>query len=92
MRKSTKIIIICIIVLSIFTIVTSFIDSSRVRNGVEPKFTIKIVNDEEKKVTYWGAGYKVIRYVASSTKEPYESSVAVKYGGWFMKYELPNHK
>ena len=88
--KKMRILMIVVILLSVFTLVTSFIDSARVRNGEEPKFTIKISNEEDKKVTYWGAGYKVIRYVASSPKEPYESSIAIKYGSWFMNYELPN--
>ena len=38
---------------------------------------------------YWGLGYKVIRYVGVSPKEPYENNIGVKMGSWFMQYELP---
>lgn len=40
-------------------------------------------------MTYWGLGYKVIRYVGVSPNEPYESNIGVKMGNWFMKYKLP---
>lgn len=72
-----------------FSLFTSYIDSARVRNSVEPKYTVKIVSDNGAKVTYWGLGYKVIRYVSVSPKEPYKSNRGVKYGSWFMQYEQP---
>jgi len=73
-----------------FGLYSHYIDSARVRNGVEPKFTIKIVSDGGNKVTYWGLGYKVIRYTKVSPSEPYKNNLGVKYGSWFMKYELDN--
>ena len=33
-------------------------------------------------------GYKVIRYVSVSPNEPYKNNIGVKYGNWFMKYDL----
>ena len=39
-------------------------------------------------MTYWGLGYKVIRYVGVSPNEPYENNIGVKMGSWFMRYEL----
>ena len=69
-------------------LVTSYADSARVRNGVEPKFTIKIVSEDGNKVTYWGLGYKVIIYPSVSPNEPYKNNRGVKYGSWFMKYKL----
>jgi len=89
--KKRKLIIICIILsLLIFLgLLTSYIDSARVRNSIEPKFTVKIVTDNGSKVTYWGLGYKVIRYTSVSPNEPYKNNIGVKYGSWFMKYELP---
>ena len=57
--------------------------------GHEPKCCIKIVSYDGSKVTYWGLGYKVIRYVGVSPNEPYENNIGVKMGSWFMKYELP---
>lgn len=86
-----KILIITGIVIAILVttgLVTSYMDSARVRNSVEPKFTIKIVTDGGNKVTYWGLGYKVIRYPSVSPNEPYKNNVGVKYGSWFMKYEI----
>ena len=70
-------------------IITNYIDSGRVATGHEPKYCIKVVNNDGSKVTYWGLGYKVIRYVGVSPNEPYENSIGVKMGSWFMKYELP---
>ena len=68
---------------------TSYIDSARVRNAVEPKYTIKIISQDGSKITYWGLGYKVIRFVSVSPKEPYKSNRGVKYGSWLMQYALP---
>ena len=80
---------IILIVLIVAGIITNYVDSSRVTTGHEPKYSIKVVNNDGKKVTYWGLGYKVIRYVGVSPNEPYESNIGVKMGNWFMKYELP---
>ena len=92
--KMKKIIIIGIIsaILVGAGLVTSYIDSARVRNSIEPKFTIKIVSDDGNKITYWGLGYKVIRYPSVSPNEPYKNNLGVKYGNWFMKYELSNYE
>ena len=70
-------------------LVTSYIDCARVRNSVEPKCTIKIVSEDGNKVTYWGLGYKVIRYPSVSPNEPYKNNRGVKYGSWFMNYAHP---
>ena len=86
-----KILIIIGIILAILVIAgltTSYADSARVRNGVEPRFTIKIVSEDGNKVTYLGLGYKVVRYPSVSPNEPYKNNRGVKYGSWFMKYEL----
>ncbi len=80
---------ILVIVLIIAGIITNYSDSARVTTGHEPKCCIKVVSNNGSKVTYWGLGYKVIRYVGVSPKEPYESNIGVKMGSWFMKYELP---
>lgn len=76
-------------VLLVIGLITSYKDSARVRANIEPKYTVKVVSDDGSKVTYWGLGYKVIRYVNVSPNEPFESNRGVKYGNWFMKYELP---
>ena len=78
-----------LMILIVAGIVTNYIDSGRVTTGHEPKYCIKIVNNDGSKVTYLGLGYKVIRYVGVSPNEPYESNIGVKMGNWFMKYELP---
>lgn len=89
--KKKFIIAVFIIILLLAALATSYIDNARVRNGVEPKFAMKIVSYDGNKITYWGLGYKVIRYPAVSPKESFKSSLGVKYGSWFMKYELPNY-
>ena len=80
---------IVVILLIIAGIITNYADGGRVTTGHEPKYCIKIVSNDGSKVTYWGLGYKVVRYVGVSPNEPYESNIGVKMGNWFMKYELP---
>ena len=80
-----------LMILIVAGIVTNYIDSGRVTTGHEPKCCIKIVSYDGSKVTYWGLGYKVIRYVGLSPNEPYENNIGVKMGSWFMKYELPEY-
>lgn len=93
MKKKVLIITGIIVAILVVTgLVTSYADSARVRNGVEPKFTIKIVSEDGNKVTYWGLGYKVVLYPSVSPNEPYKNNRGVKYGSWFMKYELEEEK
>lgn len=80
---------ILLMVLIVAGSITNYVDSGRVATGHEPKYCIKAVNNDGSKVTYWGLGYKVIRYVGVSPNEPYKSNIGVKMGNWFMKYELP---
>lgn len=90
MKKKIAIVVGIILVVIIFVgFITSYIDSGRVTTGYEPKYCIKIISDDGSKATYWGLGYKVIRYVNVSPKESFESNIGVKMGSWFMKYELP---
>ena len=88
MKKICISIGIVLIVLIVMGIITNYIDSGRVTTGHEPKYCIKIINNDGSKVTYWGLGYKVIRYVGVSPNEPYENNIGVKMGSWFMRYEL----
>ena len=93
MKKKVLIITgIVVAILVVAGLVTSYMDSARVRNGVEPKFVVKITTDGGNKVTYWGLGYKVVRYPCVSPNEPYKNNRGVKYGSWFMRYELENEK
>lgn len=89
MKKKVLVIVgVIFIILIALGLFTSYVDSARVRNGVEPKYVIKLVNESGSKVTYYGLGYKVIRYVSVSPSEPYKNNIGVKYGNWFMKYDL----
>ena len=93
MKKKVLIITGIIIAILVVTgLVTSYIDMARVRNSVEPKYTLKIITDGGNKVTYWGLGYKVVRYTKISPSEPYKNNKGVKFGSWFMKYELDEEK
>ena len=83
---------IALIILIVVGIITNYADSCRVTTRHEPKYCIKIVSNDSSKITYWGLGYKVIRYVEVSPNEPYENNIGAKMGSWFMKYELPNEK
>lgn len=92
MKKICISIIISIILIIIAGIITNYIDSGRVTTGNEPQYCIKIVNDSGTRITYWGLGYKVVRYVKISPNEPYENNIGVKMGNWFMDYDLPKEK
>jgi len=94
MRKK-KVLIICIIIaiiLAVLSFIANYIDKGRVSTGHEPKLTIKIVSEDGNKVTYWGLGYKVVRYPSVSPDEPYKNNRGVKMGSWFMKYELSEYE
>ena len=92
MKKKGLIITICVlVVLIIASLTTKYIDTANVSTGHEPECCIKIVSDDGGKVTYWGLGYKVVRYVGVSPNEPYENNIGVKMGSWFMKYEDPTN-
>ena len=89
MKKKILIIIgVILLILLVTGLFTNYIDSARVRNSIEPKYVIKLVDKIGSKVTYYGLGYKVIRYVSVSPNEPYKNNIGVKYGSWFMEYEL----
>ena len=91
-KQNFILVVFILFVLVVTGLVTSYADSARVRNGVEPKFVIKITTDGGNKITYWGLGYKVVRYPAVSPNEPYKNSLGVKYGSWFMNYKLSNQE
>ena len=81
MKKKLLIILgFILVILIVAGFVTSYIDSARVRNSVEPKFTIKIVSEDGKKVTYWGLGYKVIAYKKLNGYDK------IHVGTYFLKY------
>lgn len=90
-KKGLIITILVLIILIIASLITKYIDTANVSTGHEPECCIKIVSQDGGKVTYWGLGYKVVRYVGVSPKEPYESNIGVKMGSWFMKYEDPTN-
>ena len=89
MKKSLIIITFIIVIITALGIITNWIDSARVGTNNEPKYCIKSISEDGRKITYWGLGYKVIRYVGVSPNEPYQNNIGVKIGNWFMKYELP---
>ena len=92
MKKKWLIITISVLViLFIASLITKYIDTANVSTGHEPECCIKIVSADGGKVTYWGLGYKVVRYVGVSPNEPYENNIGVKMGSWFMKYENPTN-
>ena len=50
--KKNKIISITIFIIITLGLITSYLDSARVRNTIEPKYTIKIISDNGNKITY----------------------------------------
>lgn len=93
MKKKTTYIIIAVIVIVLIVLgfITKYADMGRVATNNEPKYCIKIISDGGNKVTYWGLGYKVIRYPAVSPNEPYKNNLGAKMGSWFMSYKLTNY-
>lgn len=89
MKKKVWIGIVIFLMVFVVGMITNYVDSGRVTTGHEPKYCIKVNSKDSSKVTYWGLGYKVVRYVGVSPDEPYESNIGAKMGNWFMKYELP---
>ena len=87
MKKKIIIAVVVILVLVIISGITNYIDGGRVRAGVEPVCSVRIVSEDENKVTYWGFGYKIIRYPSVSPNEPFKNNRGVKFGNWFMEYE-----
>lgn len=87
MKKKIIIPIVVILVLIVISGITNYIDGGRVSTGVEPVCSIKIVSEDGNKVTYWGLGYKVIRYPSVSPNEPFKNNRGVKMGNWFIEYE-----
>jgi len=90
-KKGLIITILVLIILIIASLITKYIDTANVSTGHEPECCIKIVSQDGGKVTYWGLGYKVVRYVGVSPDEPYKSNIGVKMGNWFMNYEKPTN-
>ena len=92
MKKKSLIITICVLIILIMaSLITKYIDTANVSTGHEPECCIKTVSWDGNKVTYWGLGYKVVRYVGVSPDEPYESNIGIKMGSWFMNYEKPSN-
>lgn len=87
-KKVTITIIVVAIILFTLSFITNYMDSARVRAGYEPRYCLKTISYDGNKVTYWGLGYKVIRYVGVSPNEPYKNNIGVKMGNWFMTYKL----
>ena len=90
-KKGLIITISVLVILFIACLITKYIDTANVSTGHEPECCIKIISADGGKVTYWGLGYKVVRYVGVSPNEPYENNIGVKMGSWFMKYENPTN-
>ena len=92
MKKKILALGIIIFLLLVCGMCAGYYDGARVTTGHEPKLAVKTYSEKNDAVTYWGLGYKVVRYIAMSPKEPYDHNVGVKMGSWFMKYEKPTEK
>lgn len=88
-KKGLILTVLAVCVLFMASLITKYIDTANVTTGHEPECCIKTVSRDGGRVTYWGLGYKVVRYVGVSPDEPYESNIGVKMGSWFMHYEKP---
>jgi hypothetical protein len=88
--KKKRIIIISVIlgILIILGVTTGYLDYKNVKNSIEPKYTLKTISNGGEKVTYWGLGYKVIRYTNNTPSEPFDHSKFVKFGSWLLRYDV----
>ena len=87
-KKYMLVIAIIITIILIIDFITSRLDNARIRNNMEPKYVIKIVSHDGHKVTYWGLGYKIIRYPSISPNEPFKNNARLRYGSWFIVHDL----
>ena len=93
MKKKISVILgIILMSIVILGIITNYADSGRVTTGHEPKYCIKIVSDDGSKVTYYGLGYKVIRYVEISPNEPYENNIGIYLNKILLKLNMKDRK
>ena len=76
--KRKKILLTAIILLITLSIFTYFMDLKNYNNNIEPKHSIKVINKDGSKVTYYGLGYKIIRYVNVSPVEPFSNNKGSK--------------
>ena len=83
--------VVTILVVFIASLFANYYDTARVTTGHEPKLVIETYSEKHDAVIYWGLGYKVVRYVSISPNEPYENSIEVKKGSWFMPYEKTDY-
>lgn len=89
MKKKTIIIVgIILSVLVALGIITGYLDYKNVKNNIEPKYTLKTISNGGEKVTYWGLGYKVIRYTNNTPSEPFNHSKFIKFGSWLLRYDV----
>lgn len=87
--KNKKALFLLLFILLIFMVVgVCFykIDSRRIDNGKDPKFTIKIAGKNGEKVYYIGFLYKITAYTGVSPKEPFRVHRGYKKGLWFSKF------
>lgn len=76
-----------IVVLLVLIIVIIYqVDYNQVKNGYEPIFTIKI--EKENKINYYGAFYKVERFIAKHINESMYEDNKIKIGLWLYTWEV----
>lgn len=88
MKKKYKVILGVITLVIVIGLIMSIVDYNKVTQNESPIFCIKLADGSTEKVTYIGLGYKVIRYTGVSINEPFKNNIGVKFGNWFMNYEL----
>ena len=78
-----------VIFVLIFAIIVSGIflykmDKKNIEDGFEPKYCIRIVNEEKKEIKYLGLGYSLYRKYNKSSNENLKESNELKFGIWFL--------
>ena len=95
MRKCFNILLVVIllslVVIFGLTLFTHYADGANVTTGHEPKYCVKKISEDGKKVTYYGLGYKVIRYCKNSSDEPFNENIGVAMGDYKLQFELPDN-
>lgn len=89
MKKGLKVTLIIIVIILLFGIITGVVDYGRTKDNKPPIFTVKLSDGKTGKITYLGIGYKVVGYWGVSINEPFEQNISLKFGSWFMKFEIP---
>jgi hypothetical protein len=91
MKKMKRIFLVVIGIIGLLCITFGIIDYKRVRSGDRPLFMIRISDDSEYFQHYVGLGYRLVREVNVSYREPLYLDDEIRFGLWTFTWKLTNY-